>query len=320
MVNLRPNAIDRSNFDEAHGFRDLILAYRRHLRARGLSDGTVVQRVLHVETLHAQHPDVLRVTTEDLELILSRRRHTHAPESRRSMRSSWQRFYAWALDTGRMAHDPAAELAPIRLPRVVARIAKDEQVIRGLMGASTSEEAMVLLGRLAGLRLNEITTLHTSHREGAVLRVVGKGDNTRMIPINAELLEVLERLERIQGDGYYFRSRTGRHMHVQSVGKIIKRLTGCNPHSLRHAAATAAYEGTHDLRAVQEFLGHSSLATTERYIHVRAEQIRAVSEATALRRRPAPSPHPTAAEAPSPRQPADPEAAALAEGVEREDT
>jgi site-specific recombinase XerD len=287
MVNRRDNALARQSFDHAHGFNDLIVVYRRHLRARGLADGTVTQRVLHVEALHAAHPDVLSVTTEDMEQILSRRLHTHAPESRRSMRSSWQSFYAWAKKAGHLEQDPAMELAPIRLPRAVARIADDEKVLFGLVGASARDAAMVLLGRLAGLRLTEITTLHTRDREDLVLRVRGKGSHVRMVPINSELLEVLLRLERIQGDGYYFRGGTGGHLHPQSVSKIITKLTDCNPHSLRHAAATAAYDKTRDLRGLQEFLGHASLATTERYVHVKVDQIRNIADATSLQTTPA---------------------------------
>ena len=142
---------------------------------------------------------------------------------------------------------------------------------------------MILLGRGAGLRLSEIASLHMNCREGNVLRIVGKGSHTRMIPMNDELIDVLDRLERIRGEvGYYFPGRWGGHMHPQSLEKVIKRVCGWNPHALRHAAATAAYDATHDLRGVQEFLGHSSLATTERYIHVRADQIRAVVSATQL--------------------------------------
>lgn len=196
------------------------------------------------------------------------------------MRSSWQSFYGWAVKSGRLMEDPAAALAPIRVPRVVARIADDDKVTNGLRVASTPEEAMVLLGRLAALRLTEIATLHTDNREGNVLRILGKGANTRMVPIGPELSNVLDRIERSQGVGYYFRGRGAGHMHPQSVSKIIKRVTGCNPHSLRHAALTSAYEGTHDLRGVQELAGHASLATTERYLHVRAEQVRAAAEAT----------------------------------------
>ncbi|MGN6272278.1 MAG: site-specific integrase [Protaetiibacter sp.] len=281
--NTRPNVLVRE-FRGSVEFQALMGDFRRHLRARGLADGTVVQRLIHMEFLHSNFTDVLAVTTEQLESLLSRRRYTHSAESRRSMRSSWQRFYAWAYTSGRIDYDPAAHLLPIRLPRQVARLAPDDAVLHGLNGASASERAMVLLGRLAGLRLTEITTLHMKHREGASLRITGKGGHTRIVPIGRELVEALEHLERMQEPGFYFPGRDdpSTHMHAQSVGKTIKRVTGCNPHSLRHAAATTAYERTKDLRGVQAFLGHTTLVATERYVHVRAEQIRVVAEATSL--------------------------------------
>ncbi len=284
MTNTKLPISARNDFDTDHGFDELMVGFKRHLRSRGLADGTVNQRLLHVSTLHANHPNLLTVTTDDLELFLSRRRHTHAPESRRSMRSSWQSFFQWLKKSGRIETDPAAELMPIRLPKVVARIAPDDKVIGGLLGANATETAMVLLGRFGALRLSEIASLHSRHREGDVLRVVGKGDHTRMVPLNPELLEALQKLEQLQGDGFYFRGRYGGYMHPQSVNKIIQRVTGCNPHSLRHAALTSAYEVTHDIRAVQELAGHSSLATTERYLHVRVESVRAAAEATSFRK------------------------------------
>jgi integrase/recombinase XerC len=280
VTNNKPSVLLREDFSEAHEFKVIIMRYRRHLRARGLSDGTVTQRLTHIEALQSAHPDVLHVTTEQLELLLSRRRHTHAPESRRSMRSSWQVFFAWAVRSELVVENPAADLSPIRMPRSVARIADDKKVIAALRTGNLSEQAMIMLGRFAALRLNEIATLHSSHREGDVLRILGKGDNTRMVPISEELLEVLVRLEKLNGGGgYYFPGRFGGHMHPQALNKIITRVSGCNPHSLRHAAATRAYEVTHDLRAIQELLGHASLATTERYIHVRVDQVRTATNA-----------------------------------------
>lgn len=283
MVNTKPNITARIDQETDAAYSALMVGYRQHLRARGLADGTIAQRLLHIAALHGAHPDLLTVTTSDMERYLSRRRHTHAAESRRSMRSSWQSFYGWLVKSGRLEESPAADLNPIRLPRMMARIADDSKVASGLRGATTRDEAMVLLGRLAALRLSEITMLHTSDREGEVLRIRGKGEHIRLVPINPELLTVLVRLEQMQGEGYYFRGREGGPMHPMSVNKIITRLTGCNPHSLRHAALTAAYEGTHDIRAVQEFAGHASLATTERYLHVRADQIRAAAMATTFR-------------------------------------
>ncbi|MGV3712241.1 tyrosine-type recombinase/integrase [Pseudolysinimonas sp.] len=281
--NTKPNVLVRE-FRGSTAFREVMGDFRRHLRARGLSDGTAKQRLIHMEYLHTHFEDVFAAKTEDLESLLSRRRYTHSAESRRSMRTSWQRFYAWALASGRTGSDPAAPLLPIRLPRQVARLAPDEKVAGGLRDASAVERAMVLLGRLAGLRLSEIATLHMNHRENDVLRITGKGGHTRMVPIGAELAAALEHLERMQPRGFYFPGRhdATTHMHPESVSKIIKRVTGCNAHSLRHAAATTAYERTKDLRGVQAFLGHATLVATERYVHVRAEQVRAVAEATSL--------------------------------------
>lgn len=284
MTNTRPSIVVRDDFEEANGYAALMVGFKHNMRARGLADGTVSLRMRHVETLHARFPDLLAVTTDDMELILSRRRHTHSAEYRKSMRASWMGFYKWLAKSGQVEEDPALNLSPVRLPRSVARIADDDKVIRALEGASTRDTAMILLGRFAALRLSEIAGLHMSDREGDVLRIKGKGDHVRMVPVNAELLEVLLRLERIESRGYYFQGHDGRPMHAQSVNKIITRATGCNPHSLRHAAATAAYEATHDLRAVQELLGHTNLATTERYIHVRADQVRAAADATSFRK------------------------------------
>jgi len=259
--------------------------YRNALLAAGRSHGTVKQRLTHMDQLQRHHPDLLAVTRTDLERFLANRRTSHAAETRKSMRSSYRTFYAWALATGRIKSDPAHGLPPIRVPRKIPRMAADAEVQLGLVTATLDESAMILLGRLAGLRLSEIATLHTKHREHDVLRVTGKGEKQRMVPINDDLMHVLLELEEERAGGYYFPGRYGGHMHPASVNKIITRRLGTNPHSLRHAAATSAYRGTRDLRAVQDFLGHSSLATTERYLHVGLDAVRSAAEATALPRR-----------------------------------
>ncbi|ROS62220.1 site-specific recombinase XerD [Frigoribacterium sp. PhB160] len=259
--------------------------YRNSLLAAGRSLGTVKQRLGHIEHLHALHPDLMSVTLPDLERFLAERRTSHSAETRKSMRSSFRTFYGWAHRTGRIAEDPSLGLAPIRVPRKVPRLAADGEVQLALVGSTLEESAMILLGRLAGLRLSEIATLHTKHREYDVLRITGKGEKQRRVPINDDLMQVLLELEDERQGGYYFPGRYGGHMHPASVNKIITRRLGANPHSLRHAAATSAYNGTRDLRAVQDFLGHSSLATTERYLHVGLDAVRAAAAATSLPRR-----------------------------------
>ena len=108
---------------------------------------------------------------------------------------------------------------------------------------------------------------------------VASPDLVRMV--NEDLAAALHAIE-APGQRFYFPGLRGPHMHPQSVHKIIQRLTGFNPHALRHAGATAAYNATRDLRAVQEMLGHASLATTQRYLHLDAEALRRVADATRI--------------------------------------
>jgi integrase len=151
-----------------------------------------------------------------------------------------------------------------------------------LITADEPLTAMIMLARFACLRLTELTTLRTDHREGDLLRITGKGEKQRLVPINDDLMHALLTLERMQGEGFYFPGRWGGSMHPQSVNKIITRHLGTNPHSLRHAGATAAYIANPDLEALRLFLGHSSVATTQRYLHVGMDAVRRVAASTAF--------------------------------------
>lgn len=249
--------------------------------ASGLATSTIKLRLQHIEHLRRVHPDPLIVTEKQLVAYMASKSR-QGPSARGNIRASLRKFYRWAKRAGYLDKNPAKILEPIHVPRVIAKLAPDDDIALSLIGAPDHEQGMILLGRLACLRLSELSGLHTSMRENDLLRVVGKGSKMRMVPISDELMPVLLKLERINGGGYYFPGRFGGHMHPQAVNKIITRRTGWNPHSLRHAGATAAYRATKDLRAVQELLGHASLATTERYLHVGLDEVRAAAQGTAL--------------------------------------
>lgn len=255
--------------------------YQNSMIAAGLATGTVNLRMHHLEHLMRRHPNPLDVTEIDLINYMASKRDLGAA-ARLNIRSSIRKFYGWAVRYQYLEKDPSGILDSIKVPRLIPRLAPDDDIMMSLIGAPDDETAMILLGRLACLRLTELSTLHTSHRENDILRVTGKGSKMRMVPINDELLPVLLRLERINNGGYYFPGRFGGHLHPQSVNKIMTRRTGWNPHALRHAGATAAYKATHDLRAVQELLGHASLATTERYLHVGLDEVRAAARGTSM--------------------------------------
>lgn len=282
MVNTSTWHPERPDLNPTDATRELLREFRRHLLARGLAQGTIRHRIDAVANLAAGYGDLRKITLEDVEDALAKRRRTHSAEARKAIRSGYKVFFNWMVRTGRLDEDPTEWLEPIHIPQKMGRIVADEQVIAALELATLPEKAMILLARLAGLRLNELTNLHTRNRQGDVIFIVGKGGKQRIVPVNAELAEVLDRLEAMQGDGYYFPGRWGGAMHTQSVNKIITRRLGSNPHSLRHAAATSAYRGTGDLRSVQEMLGHASLATTQRYLHTDPEAIRAAADATSL--------------------------------------
>lgn len=254
--------------------------FERWLRASSRSDATIRLRMRYVRALHAD-VHVLDVTRDDLEALLAARRHL-APETRKSMVASWRLFYGWALDRGLISDDPTRRLDSVRVPARVPRIAPDAAVRDGIRGASTRDRAMILLARYACLRLSEVARAHTRDRDGDRLRVLGKGGKERLVHLNEPLLFTLRALEREQGDGYYLPGASGGHMHPMSVNKVITRLTGCNPHSLRHAGATAAYRATGDLRSVQAMLGHASMATTQRYLHLNEDAMRRVAAATEI--------------------------------------
>lgn len=262
---------------------EVLAAFEMWLLASDRGNGTIALRMRHVHAL-ARCVDLVSASIIDLEQIMARRRHL-APETRKSELASWRVFYGWAHKRGIRADDPTADIGSIRVPVRVPRIAPDDDIELALATASPQRRAMVMLARYGCLRLTELTTLHTRAREGERLRIIGKGDKERIVYANEPLLFALHALEREQGAGYYFPGLRGAHMHPMSVNKIITRLTGWNPHSLRHAGATAAYNVTGDLRAVQELLGHASLATTQRYLHLDDEARRRIAAATVIRRR-----------------------------------
>lgn len=131
-----------------------------------------------------------------------------------------------------------------------------------------------------GMRLSELVALNAdSLRPGEnCIRVLGKGRKLRLVPVGDYALEAVERyrdLAGVQGGDPLFISRLGRRMSCRSVQLMLDKYLRCSeipfhisPHKLRHTFATHLLDAGADLRAVQELLGHSSLATTQIYTHV----------------------------------------------------
>lgn len=145
------------------------------------------------------------------------------------------------------------------------------------MRSDTRTALMAQLAAYAGLRAAEISRVHGRDLVGDVLMVHGKGGKVRAVPIvRPELLEALEAL-----DGWAFPNGRGSHLTPGHVSRLLSRAMpdGWTAHTLRHRMATVAYHGTRDLLAVGAVLGHSRPETTQRYVLLPDEALRAAVRA-----------------------------------------
>ena len=232
-----------------------------------------------------------------LEFIAGRVEGGAKPRSTARQLSSFRRFFRYIMREGMRSSDPTADIAMPRIGRSLPKSLTEDEVDALLHAPNTDESlghrdrAMLELLYATGLRVSELINLKQSqvNFNQGVLRIVGKGDRERLIPlgeesqrwlrdfINGPRMEIL--LER-QTD-YLFPTRRGDRMTRQAFWHIIKRYAEkagvrqkMSPHSLRHAFATHLLNHGADLRVVQMLLGHSDLSTTQIYTHVARERLK----------------------------------------------
>ncbi len=220
--------------------------------------------------------------------------------------SALRRYFRWLQRTGRLDRDPSAGLsAPkgeARLPRVLR---PDE--LRHLVGEGATDghdggvpgavdlrdRALVELLYGSGLRIAEATALDVDEVDLARARVVvwGKGGKQRTVPLSEPAVHRLGAwladgrvalVTSLTPAGAVFLNMRGRRLSPRDARRIIDRRASepTHPHALRHTFATHLLDGGADLRVVQELLGHSDVATTQRYTHVSKERLRTVFDAT----------------------------------------
>jgi integrase len=238
------------------------------MRASGKPESTIYLRTYHLRRFAKAHSNPFCLGVSDLAEWLGS--FAWGAETLRSYRASLRAFYSWALAAGLCASSPAAAL-----PTVTARVGKprpapEDVLAEAVRGSDRRVRLMLRLGAHAGLRRAEIAAVHShdvfEDLDGWSLRVKGKGDRTRLVPLTRWLaLEV-----RSVPTGWVFPSPTGGHLSPAHVGKLMSEALGpgWTAHTLRHRFATRAYAVERDLRAVQELLGHSKPETTAIYTQV----------------------------------------------------
>jgi integrase/recombinase XerD len=245
--------------------------------------------------------DVKEITNADVKLFISWVNELGMQASTQArVISGLKSFFNFMLLENVIVEDPTLL---IEMPRIAKKLPDTLSVeeINALIDAIDASKPEGLRNKAilevlygCGLRVSELVSLRISNLfpEEQYLKVIGKGNKERIVPIGQTALKLLKiYLEEIRvhiaikkdNEDYIFLNRLGTALSRISVFNIVKEMAekaGINktvsPHTFRHSFATHLIEGGADLRAVQEMLGHSSIITTEIYTHINRDYLKSI--------------------------------------------
>ncbi|MFN3199887.1 MAG: tyrosine recombinase XerC [Bradymonadia bacterium] len=225
--------------------------------------------------------------------------------------SAIKALYRFLLRGEHIEVDPTARISTPKRPRQAPRFLTADDAARlvtspaGATPMAARDVAVLELTYGAGLRVSEVAGLDVGHVDidRGLVRVTGKGDKTRVVPMGRHAVESLStwmlRRPALLAKGTspteaLFLSTRGRRFGPRAIQRLVEQHRsacaegGATPHWLRHACATHMLSSGADLRAIQEMLGHASLSTTQRYTHVTVEALmKAYDQAHPRARQPA---------------------------------
>ncbi|CAB4540254.1 MAG: tyrosine-type recombinase/integrase [Actinobacteria bacterium] len=280
----------------------LLETFLASLKARGISENTL-------KAYRSDLADLLQFlvdTKQNLSLDALRDwmwRQSEAGASKSTLArktSSAKAFTEYLYERGEISEDPGLRLRAPKLERTLPKVASEKslaEVFSKLIEQATPDNPSALRDLCAfellyatGMRVSELAGLDQSDVDYSrrLLRVTGKGNKQRMLPYGVTAEKALNDYIRLarpklaietSPDALLLTSR-GKRVGVRQLYSLVanqlaQTATGsAGPHTLRHSAATHLLDHGADLRAVQEILGHASLATTQIYTHVSVERLR----------------------------------------------
>ncbi len=286
----------------------LIDSFLDYLRLeRNYSERTIVSYGIDLR----EFEDYLKETEVGLEITIAHADHVRgwivslmddgrAEASVNRKLSSLRSFYRFLLKKKRITVNPMAKIAGLKKKKPLPSFVREKDMNRLLDeipfsdGFEGCRDRMILeMFYATGMRLSELIGLNDVDVDcsAKLIKVHGKRNKQRLIPFGDELAEDLLIYIKVktetfpEGTESFFVRKDGRRMYPMQVYRLVKRnlfkvvkLKKRSPHVLRHSFATAMLNGNAELRAVQELLGHESLATTEIYTHATFEELKKVYE------------------------------------------
>lgn len=280
------------------------LAHERRLSERTLEAYGHIGRlyVAFVQTHRGETlslNDLGTITAAELRAHLAERRSGDRPLNARSLSQTLAAIRGFHRFLDRRCGVDAPQLALVKGPRVKSTLPRpvtEDQAIGLLQEPDTDpdlepweaarDRAVLTLLYGCGLRISEGLSLRFGDVPlGDSLRITGKGDKTRVVPVLPQVAEAIDDYVRqcpwpLSPEQALFRAKRGGPLSARQVQATVQRLRGrlglpasATPHALRHSFATHLLGAGADLRSIQELLGHASLSTTQKYTQVDAEAL-----------------------------------------------
>ena len=266
---------------------------------RSLSDNTIRAYIGDLESLISHLmamglQDISALNISHLRSWLANQQSKGASRTTLSRRAtSIKLFTKWATKESLIPTDVGANLATPKAHRILPEILDVKSADLAMQSLETLAEesgeltairnlAMVEMLYASGARVSELCGLNLNDidYDRQTIRVIGKGNKERVIPIGRPAMAALEKwlairpqLASEKSGAAIFLGARGKRIDQRQVREVVYKTIELGPHALRHSAATHLLEGGADLRTVQEILGHASLSTTQIYTHVSAERL-----------------------------------------------
>jgi len=282
---------------EAGFFSEWLGRYRHYLRMRNYSSRTIqsyeqvvrhfayyvwLRRTTDPEKMIASWEDFSRarldtdvevkpvMITDYLTFLSSMK--TYKPKTIHRMISTLSSFYRFLYSQGAISSNPMSGVERPKIKDQELRYLKHSQVLRLIDSIEDPRDRLIVRTIYAtGVRVSELCAMNIEDIdfEDETIRVRGKGGKIRIVFVDRETLEEMSDFIGNRIEGPFFLGQQGHHISPRSVQHIFKLYAppGITPHKIRHSYASELYRRSKNLRVVQENLGHTSIKTTEIYLH-----------------------------------------------------